>query len=359
MIRDNSAWSLAVGGLVIGLATGAIVRMTNFCSMGALADIHNFGNSNRFRAWMLALAVAILGVLVVNQGLGVDFSRSMYRPAMLPIGGAIIGGLLFGIGMVFAGGCVTRNLVRIGGGDLRALVVVLLTGIVAYASIGGLLAPLRMNLVAPLQMDLGAAGLPSQGIDSVVAAASGLPDAMAWNITALVCATVLAAWIFSSAAFRRSAMDIWAGLLIGLVITAGWALTGLAYDEFAATPAPLESLTFVRPAGDLVNWIMRYTAVPVPDFGITTALGTILGSAAVALGQRRFHLAGFSDSADVARSLGAAVLMGIGGVLALGCTFGQGITGLSTLALGSLLATASLIAGGFLGLRLLERLMEV
>lgn len=357
-IRETGPAAVAIGGLLVGVFVGLVVRMTNFCSMGALSDIHAFGDSRRFRAWMLAIAVAIAGVWALGATGTIDFSRAMYLPPMLPLGGAIVGGLLFGVGMVFAGGCVTRNLVRVGGGDLRSIVTVLLTGMFAYMTIGGLLGPVRMALFGPLQVDLGAMGLPNQSIGSALAGLTGLGAGTAATIAALSIAVALAIWALMDARFRASRRDVAAGLLLGLAVVAGWMLTGLAYDEFAAEPVALESLTFVRPAGDLMNWLMRYTAAPIPDFGVTTTLGVIAGGFLGALVQRRILVTGFADRSDFLRVLGGSALMGIGGVLALGCTLGQGMTGVSTLAIGSFVALGAIIAGGLAGLRLMERMME-
>ena len=164
-------------------------------------------------------------------------------------------------------------------------------------------------------------------------------------------------YCFGNARFRASPVHILSGIGVGLVVVGGWALTGLAYDDFAARPTAPISLTYVRPAGDALEWLQRFTASPVPGFGTATVFGALLGACVAAVAMGRFHVSTFSDSSDTLRNFLGAALMGIGGVMALGCTVGQAITGVSTLALGSFLTFAAIVAGGILGLRALERII--
>lgn len=357
-LRETGPSALAWSGLLLGIVFGFTVQRSNFCSMGSLSDIHNFGDYRRFRVWMLVIAVAITATWALGSAGYFDIARSMYLPATLPLGGAVVGGLMFGFGMVFGGGCATRNLVRFGAGDMRSLVVLIVMGLFAYMSIGGILGPWRVALLDPLSVDLAAMGAQTQGIGDLLAAVTGLEASTAATIAAAAIVLALLAYCFASAPFRASPGSIVTGILLGLMIAVGWLLTGLAYDELAAEPIALQSLTFVRPSGDTLDWLMRYTAAPVPDFGVSSALGVVVGALIGALVSRRFSLAGFADRADLVRNLGGAALMGIGGVLALGCTIGQGMTGVSTLALGSFAALVSIIVGGFVGLRAFERMLE-
>ena len=357
-LRETGPSAVAWGGLVIGVIFGFTVQRSNFCSMGSLSDIHAFGDYRRFRIWMMSIAVAIASTWLLGQAGFFDINRSMYLPALLPAGGAVVGGLMFGFGMVFGGGCATRNMVRVGAGDLRSVVVLIVMGLFAYMTIGGLLGPLRVMLFDPLSIDLSSVGAESQGLGKVLAALTGISADTATMAAANAVAVALLAWCFSSADFRSSPISIIAGIVFGLCIAAGWTLTGLAFDEFASQPLALQSLTFVRPAGDTLDWLMRYTAGPIPDFGVASTFGTIAGAFLGAIMSRRFNLTGFADRSDLLRNLSGAVLMGIGGVLALGCTIGQGMTGVSTLAIGSFVALAAIIAGGFAGLRVFDRLLE-
>lgn len=343
----------ALAALPIGLVFGAVVHRTNFCTMGAVSDIVLFGDWRRLRAWLLAIAVAMAGSQTLMAGGFIDLGQSIYLGGRLLWAGAIIGGILFGIGMVFAGGCGSRNLVRMGTGDLRALLVVLVLAISATMTLHGLTALPRVGLESVTAIDLGRQGFDSQALPYLIAAALG-GEAGSWSwLFGLGLALAIAVFCLASAAFRRSWRDITAGSLVGLMVVAGWWVTGvLAFDEF--DPQPLASLTFVAPVGDSLIYLMTFTGDRV-SFGVSAVAGVILGAFAMALARGEFRLQGFADKADLLRSLAGAFLMGIGGVTALGCTVGQGITGLSTLSLGSFIAFAALIAGGVLGVHLLDR----
>ena len=351
-IQANPALWVSVGGLIIGGVFGAIVFRFNFCTMGALSDITNLGDWRRFRSWVLAVGIAVLGALILDLTGVARLSNSMYLAARLNWFGNILGGLLFGFGMVMAGGCVSRNLARAGGGDLRSLLTLLVLGLAAYMTIGGVFGPLRVMLEGATAVTL---PLPTQSIGDLFAHSIGSSAMTGRIVIAGALGVAALVYCFSDDEFRRSPEPIVAGLAIGLLTTAGWALTGLAFDEFADRPVAPISLTFVRPTGDTIEWLGRFTANPMPGFGVASVIGTIFGAAAAAVLSGRFRVATFSDSRDTLRHLGGGLLMGIGGVLALGCTVGQGVTGLSTLALGSFLTVIGLVIGAQYGLRTLER----
>lgn len=333
---------LLLGGLVIGMLFGGVAQATAFCSSGAILDLVRDSNSNRLRAWGLAAAVAIACTQILLAFEIVDVRRSAYLTAPLSLAGPVAGGLMFGIGMVFARGCAARNLVRLGAGNLRALIVVVVFAVAAYATMRGILAPARLVLERLTRADFGASGLPE-----ILAGRVGLAsESLRWMV-AIGSAAILIAVCFTSAAFRSSPRNIAAGLAIGLLVTAGWYLTGaLLVDEF--NPVPPASLTFVAPLGDSLQYVMIFTGVSA-NFGVAVVGGTVVGSFATALARGRFRIEGFSDQGEFRRQLAGAVLMGIGGVLAMGCTIGQGLTGLSTLSVGSVLAALSICLGGFLG----------
>jgi uncharacterized membrane protein YedE/YeeE len=344
----------SIAGAVIGVGLGAVVQRTNFCAMGAVSDVVVFQNWNRLRAWFLAMAVAILGTQLLSWAEMIDLGESIYLGSRLTWAAAILGGLLFGIGMVLAGGCGNRNLVRLGAGDLRSLVVVLVMGLSAGMTLYGLIAYLRVGFNDATALELADYGLASQALPDLVAALVGANAQSLQIFLALAVAFAFAAFCFSSVAFRQSPRNIVGGLLVGALVVAGWWATGvLAFDEFE--PVSLGSLTFIAPVGDGVLYLMTFTGSSI-SFGIALVGGVIAGAFLAAVATGSFHLQGFANKSDLQRNLIGAVLMGFGGVMALGCTVGQGITGLSTLALGSVLALASIIAGGMAGMRLLEAL---
>jgi uncharacterized membrane protein YedE/YeeE len=352
-MTENAPLVLALGGLLIGFLLGVTVYRTNYCAMGSLADIHNFGDWRRFRAWVLAAATALIGATLLDVAGVVELRRSMYLAPTLNWLGHVAGGVIFGVGMVLAGGCPTRNLARAGGGDLRALLTLMVLGVVAFMTIAGVLAPARAALEGATSVRI--PGVASQGLGDILAAYVGLAPAWARLAAAAALAAPALAFCLADGKFRGSPVHIASGLAVGLLVVAGWALTGLAYDEMATRPTPPISLTYIRPVGDTLQWLSLYTATPMPGFGVASVLGALVGAFAAALAMGRLRVTTFADAGDTVRNLTGAALMGIGGVMALGCTVGQSVTGVSTLALGSLVTFAAIVAGGLLGLRLLER----
>lgn len=357
LLVSNSEVSLVIGGLIIGLVFGFVVYRTNFCTMGSLSDILSFGDYRRFRSWLLAIAISIFGVQLLHVAGVVDITKSMYLAPGFNWLSNIIGGLMFGFGMAFAGGCTSRNLVRAGGGDLRSLIVLIVIGIFAYMTIGGLIGPLRAELQGATQIDLTTLKVDSQGMGGLFAHFTGLDSELAVGFITLALAGGLMAFCFADKGFRSSPVHITAGVVIGLCIIAGWVLTGLAYDDFGDRVQNPISLSFVRPSGDTLEYLMRFTAQMIPSFGVATVLGALAGAFAGAVSMGQFRVATFADPGDTLRNLFGAAMMGVGGVLALGCTIGQGLTGLSTLAIGSLTALIAIIAGGIIGIKSLEMML--
>lgn len=343
---------VATLGFAAGAVFGATSQRTNFCTMGAVSDMVNLQDYRRFRAWLLAIAVAMAASEALHLAGVVDLGRSIYLTPSLGWLGAVTGGLLFGFGMTLSGGCGLRTLVRLGAGNLKSVVVVLILGVFAYMTVRGLLAVPRSRFIEAVNLDLTRSGLHSQGVPEMLAMVSGLASPAVRAV--LTAATVLALFVycFKDAAFRRSPANIAAGLVIGLLIPAGWVITGvIGSDPF--DPTPLTSFSFVAPIGDSLMYLMAFTGASI-NFGIASVGGVIVGACLTALATNSFRVEGFTDANDLLRHLGGAALMGVGGVLALGCTIGQGITGLSTLAAGSVLAFLSILAGAVTGLKYLE-----
>jgi len=353
-VVESPAFYIGWGGFLIGIVFGYIVYKTNFCTMGSISDILSFGDYRRFRAWLLAAAVAILGVALIRRFEIADMSTTMYLAPSFAWGANIVGGLLFGFGMVFSGGCISRNLVRAGGGDLRSVVVLIIAGIFGYMTIGGMIGPLRVALFGPVTMNLADMGMETQGLDVVLAHVTGMSLATASSASVIVIAGALLIYCLMDRGFRTSPVNLAAGIGIGLCVVAGWFLTALAFDDFADVPVPLISLTYVRPVGDTLDYAMRFTALGAPGFGIVTTVGALLGGFVGAISAGRFSLTTFADPSDSLRNMFGAALMGVGGVLALGCTVGQAMTGFSTLAIGSILTFVFIVIGGVAGMKTME-----
>ncbi|HSE76459.1 MAG TPA: YeeE/YedE family protein [Alphaproteobacteria bacterium] len=342
----------ALFGFAIGLVFGAAAQRTNFCTMGAVSDLVLMGDSRRMRAWLLAIAVAILGSAALHLAGAVDLGKSIYLTANFGWLGAVVGGLMFGFGMVLAGGCGSRTLVRLGAGNLKALVVILVLGVAAYMTLRGLIAVVRVGVIEPTNIDLRGWGLASQGLPEAIASMSDIEPTIVRAIVALGAGGGLFAFALADPKFRAARAQALGAAAIGATIPAGWLATGvLGADDFE--PAPLASLTFVAPVGDSLVYLMTFSGASI-TFGIGAVGGVIAGAAVAAVASGTYRLESFTDARDMLRHLAGGAAMGVGGVLALGCTIGQGITGLSTLALGSLIAFVSIVGGAVYALKYLE-----
>ena len=336
-------------GFLGALVFGVVANKTHFCIMGSISDWVNMGSRVRFRAWMLSIGIAILGSQAMVQLGWVDLDGTMYRSANFGLAGFLIGGLLFGIGMTLGAGCGQRTLVRVGGGNLKSLVVLIVMAITAYATLRGLLAPVRIDVFGPLSIDLEAQGITSQGIETVLAHLVGASGQTLAVIVALVLGLGAIIYALKDKDFRASADNILAGVTIGVLVVGAWYVTGvIGNDDFE--PVPVEALTFIAPTGNTVNYLMTWTGAEI-NFGIAVVLGMIVGSFLYAISSGNFRVEAFANRADMRNHLIAGVLMGFGGVLSFGCTIGQGVSGMSTLALGSLVALLSIMLGSALTMK--------
>jgi len=350
---ENNVAILSAGGFVIGFIFGAIVIATNFCTMGAIADIVTRGDYRRFRSWVLAAAVALIGAQALAAAGFLQLDQSVYLRGGLHWFGSIAGGLIFGFGMVLAGGCPSRNIARAGAGDLRALTTLLVIALFAHMAMGGLLGPARVLVDRYTVASMPGGSPPS--LADFAAHLAGVDGAGALRLAlALTLASAALFYCFISRPFRSSPRHMLAGATIGGCAVAGWVITTLAHDDFAVTPVAPTSLSFVRPVAESVDYVTRFTGMTAMDFGVALVMGAFAGAMAMALLTRRFRIVGFADGADTSRNLAGAALMGVGGVLALGCSIGQGVAGVSTMAMDSFLAFAAIAAGAVMGIKSIE-----
>ena len=353
----SNVHNVALWGFLGAVIFGAVANKTNFCTMGAVSDWVNMGDKNRLRAWFLAIGIAIIGAQLLQAGGYVDLGQSIYLTANFGWLGHALGGLLFGIGMTLGGGCGQRTLVRVGNGNLKAFVVMLVLGITAYMTLRGLLAPVRIQGIEVTNVDLAARNIANQGIPTFIQTLTGLADAQAvrWAVAAVV-GLGFTLFALGSKEFIKSYKNFFAGLIIGLLIVAGWYITGrLGFDEFE--PVRVESYTFVAPVAESVNYLMTYTGTNI-NFGIAAVFGIIAGSFLYAVLSGNFRIETFISREDMINHVVGGVLMGFGGVLALGCTIGQGVTGMSTLALGSAITLATIIFGAALTMKIQGHMMD-
>ena len=366
---------------IIALLMGAIVNKTNFCTMGAVSDWVNIGDTGRFRAWLFAIAIALLGVTVLEAAGVVNVTSAFppYRGPQLIWAENLLGGILFGIGMTLASGCGNKCLVRIGGGNLKSIMVFAVIAVIAYFMINPfpgsdqtLFTVLFYDWIRPLAIDTGT----GQDLGALVAGSE--KAATARTIIGGILGFVLLVIVFSSRDFRGSFDNILGGLAVGLAVLAAWYVTSNVqldvdgenytlqayaqqWDFLAESdegkpadtrPLAAQSFTFINPMGQTAGYSASGFSSAYLTFGVMAVAGVILGSLLWSLLSRSFRFEWFASFRDFFSHFIGAILMGFGGVLALGCTIGQGITGISTLALGSFIAFGGIVLGSALTMKI-------
>jgi len=347
----STIYKVSILGFFLGIGFGAVAQKTHFCTMGAISDIYFFGDWNRFRSWVLAISAAIIGSQALHLTGIIDLTESIYLSAHLGWGGAVIGGLIFGFGMTLGGGCGNKTLVRLGAGNLKSLLVALFIGLFSYMTLRGLIGLFRLELEGVTTLDLSLWELESQGIQGfLLAAGANLVIANVLPIIIIAGGGLL--FCFKCKRFRNSSTDIIAGIFVGSCVPIGWYITGvIGSDEF--DPTVLSSLSFIAPVGESLQFLLTFTGSSI-NFGIAVVGGIILGSFIAAKLSGEFQVEAFTGASDMINHIIGGSLMGVGGVLALGCTIGQGVTGMSTLAFGSVIALVSIWGGGIFGMKYLE-----
>ena len=351
---------------ILGFILGYVVNKTNFCTMGAVSDLVNIGDSSRLKAWLLAITTAIVGVTSLEYLGIVDVSESRipYRNSVLFWPRYIIGGIMFGIGMTLASGCGNKILIRIGGGNLKSIFVLLIAGLMALlmtrTDFYGLI---FHSWMSPLSPDLAKLGIPDQSVQTIF---SSLTNIDAGNILItifiplLICVFLLK-YIFSS--YKSLSSDnILSGVVVGLVVTFAWLISGgelgqawIENNDCLDTPYPsvgVQSFTFINPMGEVLIYTSSVFDNFYLTFGVTALISTIVGSFVYSLISSNLRIEWFANKHDFFRHFIGAVLIGIGGVLSLGCTIGQGVSGVSTLAIGSIITLLSIIFGASLMMKI-------
>jgi uncharacterized membrane protein YedE/YeeE len=375
----------------IAVIMGAVVNKTNFCTMGAVSDAVNMGDWGRMRAWFFAIAVALIGVTVLEASGMADPDNAFppYRMSQLIWAENLLGGVLFGIGMTLASGCGNKTLIRIGGGNIKSILVFLIIGVIAYFMVNPLpgsdqtlMSLLFFDWIRPLAIDMGGA----QDLGTVLGGSESAGSARLW--IGIIFSLVLFGFVFKSAEFRGSFDNILGGLVVGLTILGAWYVTSnimLKYEDFGEevtvtarefldpvssswdmaeaahedwdsskpdmTSMSPQSFTFINPMGQTVGYTAKGLDKSDLSFGVMAVLGIIIGSLLWSIISKGFRIEWFSSVRDFVTHFIGAILMGFGGVLAMGCTVGQGITGVSTLAIGSIITLVSIILGSALTMK--------
>jgi len=329
----------ALVGLFGGAVMGMAVRLGDFCTLGAIESAVYGNDQTRLRMWGLALGVAIFGTFLLAQFGVLSIDKTFYHAIAWNPLASIVGGLMFGYGMAYAGNCGFSALARIGGGDLRALVVAIVMAIFAGMTIGGPFAVVRETLFPQ------SAAVGTQGFGGLFAQATGLP--------ALVLGAIVAAgffvWGISYANLRAARSSVIWSMLVGIAIVSGWWGTSVLADQ-SLGGIDIQSHSFTAPLGRTMSYVMTSTAGGL-NFSIGSVAGVILGGFLGSLMKGHFRWEACEDPQELGRQMFGAALMGIGGVIALGCSVGQGLTAFSTLAFSAPVALAAIAVGTVLGLR--------
>ena len=360
------AAQLLVYTSILGFILGFVVTKTNFCTMGAVSDWVNIGDLSRFKAWMFAAAIAVLGVTILDflSFFDINDSRIPYRNSVLAWPRYVVGGLMFGIGMTYASGCGNKVLIRVGGGNLKSLVVLVVAGAMAYimtrTDFYGVVFHSWMN---PISLDLAQIGILDQSLPSIISSIFSVTNGVYFNLmVGLIVSIVMIILIFKSGKFIQNFDNVFSGITVGLIIVLAWLLTGgstgeewIEANDFLDNPAPgvgVQSFTFINPMGETLIYAGNAADSFYLTFGVAALLSVILGSFVYSISSKNFRIEWFLSKQDFFRHIVGAILIGIGGVLALGCTIGQGVTGISTLALGSFITLVFIILGAAITMKI-------
>ena len=351
---------------ILGFILGFVVTKTNFCTMGAVSDWVNIGDLSRFKAWMFAAAIAVLGVTILDflSFFDINDSRIPYRNSLLAWPRYVIGGLMFGVGMTYASGCGNKVLIRVGGGNLKSLVVLIIAGAMAYimtrTDFYGVVFHSWMN---PISLDLAQIGILDQSLPSIISSLFSVTNGVYFNLmVGLIVSIVMIILNFKSGKFIQNFDNVFSGITVGLIIVLAWLLTGgstgeewIEANDFLDNPAPgvgVQSFTFINPMGETLIYAGNAADSFYLTFGVAALLSVILGSFVYSISSKNFRIEWFLSKQDFFRHIVGAILIGIGGVLALGCTIGQGVTGISTLALGSFITLVFIILGAAITMKI-------
>ncbi|MDH5180462.1 MAG: YeeE/YedE family protein [Gammaproteobacteria bacterium] len=370
---------------IIALVMGMVVNKTNFCTMGAVSDLVNMGDTGRMRAWVLAGTVAMLGVVILEAAGLVNLNNATlppYRGSEFQWGRYLLGGIMFGVGMTLASGCGNKTLIRIGGGNIKSIFVFIIIAVIAYYMVDPykqLSATWYQSVFAPW---LGKASISlstNQDLGSIVGNLIGVSAVSTRVALGLLIAAVALFLIFRSEEFRKSSDNVLAGVVVGCAVLLAWYFTSavsITGDEGAqslgkfygnwdfvmdsaegkpqngSTNLLPQSFTFISPIGQTLGYAKSGFAGTFLTFGVVSVLGVILGSLLWSLITRSFRIEWFASVKDFTTHVIGGVLMGFGGVLGLGCTVGQAITGVSTLALGSFVVFIGIVFGSALTMKI-------
>ncbi len=345
---EGEVMLLTLGGFLCGFAAGAAALYGRLCSMSAIEDALIARDFRAAKAWGLALAVATMLTAITAQVLRFDPAASVYASNPIDIVGTLVGGLLFGLGMALAGTCSFGLLVRAGSGDLRALVSAIFVGIAAFAFTAGVLSPVRQAIGGIFSVDLDPYG--GSLVPGLAAEVTGLDQSVLLVVVPAIVVVLLGAIAVLDGRMRVRPRLMIAAVVLGSAVAAGWVVTASAITWMETSR--LESLSFVAPTGRLVLQVMT-DALREVGFGVASVAGVVCGALTIAIIKDQVRWEAFDDVREMRRHLFGATLMGIGGVLAKGCTIGQGMSAASALIISAPIVMIGVVIGARVGLAIL------
>jgi len=371
LIQLNVIETVLLYAFGLGAVFGALANKTNFCVMGAVSDMINIGHYGRFRSWILAIALAIGGVALLEAFAVLDMSLTAnnetsnppYRTPMFVWPRYLLGGLLFGIGMTLASGCGNKTAVRLGAGNLKSIVVLLCIAFGAYAMLfTDAFYLLFFQWMQPLAIDFTLMDIESQDFGALAAALTGADEPGTWRwVLGGSLSSLLLVWVLKSRDFRGDFDNLVSGIVAGVLIVVGWYVTAgplgqelleeVEFMDERPFAVGAQSLTFIAPTAHAIQFVQQGFAMTYATFALAGLVGVIVGSFLYALVRGGIRVEWFKTVGDLVNHVAGGLLMGVGGILAMGCTVGQGMAGTSTLAAGSFLATVAIVFGSALTMK--------
>jgi len=355
-------YTILLSAFLIALLMGAAANKTNFCTMGAISDWVNMNNGGRLGAWFFAIAIAVIGLTLLESFALINTNEAIppYRTPQFSWLRYVLGGMFFGIGMTLASGCGNKTLVNIGGGSLKSLMVLMMIGLTSYSMTKTSFYELTFYpLISATTVDLTTLGIPHQSLHHLIGADN---DCTSRWVIGLTLGLILLLMALRFKHFRTHWKNPLGGAAVGLAVVAGWWISGgplgqewvstVEWMDVRPAAVGVQSYTFINPMGDAVAWLNSPAQLQLVTFGIVALFGIISGSFIAAVLSKKFQLTWFKDKTDFIKHVIGAILMGIGGILAMGCTIGQAITGISTLSIGSIMVFASIVFGATLTMKI-------
>lgn len=345
MIGAPFSFYMAFLGLLGGVVLGYVARRSAFCTLGAIEEAYYGTERSRLRSWVLAVGVAVAGTQALDLFGVINLKESFYLEPTIRVVGSVLGGMMFGLGMALVGTCAFGMLVRAGSGDMRSLVSILLLAIVGYATANGVFAYIGLYLILPSDIALHGAATPA--ISDLWF--GGGRTAQVAVATVLVAGSI--GWALSSRRFLANRSAVLTGFVVGGVIVYGWWVTG-TFGQSGFDQVQFESYRFARPIGNTLVYLMTFSGAAI-TFPIGGVVGVMLGAFVASKQSGSFKIEAFDDTHEMRRHFGGAALMGMGSIFSLGCTIGQGMSGVSTLSVNAFMTILAIAVSAWLGIRYL------